>query len=233
MSWDSGGFALKLGMKFQFKEMESLYKLPLFLAVNLIIVSCSTNHEKETKLPVQIQSQSKQDQDSIRNINIQISTIDSMEYIYWDALTINNMLPLSASKKMLYRCFGNHDSIVQPDYESICVSNFSDSFQFVFFGKTNFEIKNDSAVLNQLFFEKDKHVKLVGPNWVLDKTTTLETFSKIFPNSVKRKNSELISDIGEVIAIEIASSKGDIYDFKWIFYFKDQKLVLLEPWEPC
>lgn len=149
-----------------------------------------------------------------------LSGKDSAEYISWNDLKINNELPLLTTKSAIYKLFSKPDSTVNPNLDEICVSYFEDNFQYVFFGKTMFEVSGNQVVLSAVQFDDKNKIKLVSPKITFDNSLTIEKYSKKFPQSAKNQTEVLHSIIGKTICVRLETSKTGSNDDAWEFLKK-------------
>ncbi|GAB2987094.1 hypothetical protein GCM10027049_28710 [Mucilaginibacter puniceus] len=154
---------------------------------------------------------------------------NSDEYIDWDSVRINDVLPPISTTKLLYKTLGNPDSIITPNVE--CVSFYDKPFKTAYFKGSSFELYGDTAVISTINF-KQSGITLTAGKLVLSGNTTLADLGKVFPKSVKDKSTVVIDTFGEVISISVNTGKTRAED-AWALFFKDGKLVQMDYWTPC
>jgi hypothetical protein len=195
-----------------------------------LLLACGQNSDKavsEKKLSSTL--------DSAQHKNITVDTLSHLnkEYLDWDSLKINNLLPLLCKKTALIELLGQPDSTVVPNMDDVCASYFNSQIKFLYYGKSYFENSGDSIVISTLQFENNNKIKLNIGDLVLDNSLTLDKLATIFPNAVKLKEEEVLIDKGgRVVFVRLASSKIES-DFSWYLFFKDGKLIRIDYFMPC
>lgn len=155
-----------------------------------------------------------------------------IEYLDWEALKINNRLPLLCSPEELITLLGKPDSVVTPNMDEICTSYFEGDFKYYYFGGSQFEVSKEKAALSSIDFEADKKIKLNFGELVLDNSLTLERLAAIFPKATKDRYEVELDKKGKYICVKLAASKKMI-DNAWLLFFKNEKLVRMDYWMPC
>ncbi|AKQ45848.1 hypothetical protein TH63_09650 [Rufibacter radiotolerans] len=121
------------------------------------------------------------------------------EYIDWNSIKINNLLPLDANTKDLEKVLGKADSTVTPDYKNICnnchfCTEQIPAFKYVYVKGVHFEQLKDSLIFWSADFTLDKSLFLQSGKLRLDHRTTLQEVEKHFPEAVKGLTKEETTD---------------------------------------
>jgi len=160
------------------------------------------------------------------------SSKTNAEFIEWDSVRINGILPLITNTKDLYQLLGQPDSIVTPVYEDVSIAYFyNDKFKFAYFKDSEFEISGDSAVISYLNFEKQPGMVLNAGSLTLTHNTTLAELKKIFPQAVKSKYKFIVDKIGKCTGISVATSKY-YNDDLWLLFFRKGRLIRIDYYIP-
>jgi len=160
-----------------------------------------------------------------------INKKENTEYLDWSLLNINGKLPLVCKQIDLYELLGQPDSIVNPDFNNICVSYYEKDFKYAYYGEGNFEIHGDSAAISIIDFNK---IELVynDQELVLNNSVTIESLNRLFPIAITDKEEVNLPEIGKAICIRIPTSKKVTND-AWLLFFVNGKLIRLDYWMPC
>ncbi len=194
----------------------------------LLVMACDNKaiEKKDT-------SSTTPDKDSVKTAQLKDSTETvNTEYLDWDSFMINGKLPLQSSRKEVTALLGEPDSIITPDYSKVCGSFFFENdFQLFYYGKSHFDLFDDTLVVQSLYFNDQSAIELISPSLTLNRHTTLSDLEKLFPETSKQK-SEINDLSGKMILIRLAVYKTNLED-KWYLFFKDGKLIQLMYWIPC
>ncbi len=153
----------------------------------------------------------------------------SDEYIDWNNVRINGVLPPIGTTKLLYKALGKPDSIITPNIE--CASFYDKAYKTAYFKGSSFELYGDTVIISTINF-KQSGMTLTAGKLVLNGNTTLADIAKVFPNAVKDKSNVVVDTFGEVISISVNTGKT-LADDAWELMFKDGKLVQMDYWTPC
>lgn len=156
----------------------------------------------------------------------------NLEYFDWNLATINNQVPVLCKKERLVEIIGQPDSIVTPNMEDICVSYFDKNIQFMYFGKSQFEISGDSAVISSIHFDNTSKISLNIGSLILDNSLTLTKLTTLFPNSVQLKEEVTIENGVRVTIVQLAESKKTS-DFFWTLFFLEGRLIRIDYGMTC
>ncbi len=177
--------------------------------------------------------------DTLKNVPDTINTISttdtiayphsSDEYIDWDNVRINDVLPPIGTTKLLYKALGKPDSIITPNIE--CASFYDKAYKTAYFKGSSFELYGDTVVISIINF-KQSGITLTAGKLVLNGNTTLADIAKVFPKAVKDQSNVVIDTFGEVVSISVNTGKTLAED-AWALFFKDGKLVQMDYWTPC
>jgi hypothetical protein len=155
------------------------------------------------------------------------------EYIDWNTTTINGKQPLVGKTTELYRVLGQPDSLVSPHLDDVCVSFYDNKrLKYAYFKHSQLEVYGDTAVIGTLDFRNNPQLALHAPTILLSHATTLQALAKVFPQAVKDQHIINVQDLGELTAVEVATSKNPSDD-GWILFFDKGKLVRIDYWMPC
>jgi hypothetical protein len=156
----------------------------------------------------------------------------SGEYIELNSATINGKQPLIGKTTELYRVLGQPDSLVNPNLDDVCVSFYDQEFKYAYFKQSLLEVYGDTAVIGTLDFRSNSQLALHTATMRLSHATTLDDVAKEFPQAVKDQHIINVQDLGELTAVEVATSKTPSDD-GWILFFDKGKLVRIDYWMPC
>jgi hypothetical protein len=196
----------------------------LILVLFPFFVSCAQkpdNSEAELKKSASLEAHDQ------KNNSVDSNRKTNLEYLEFDSVRINLKLPLLCKAKDLLELLGKADSLVTPNRDDICVTYFDKDIQLLYFGKSQFEIEGDSAVISSLHFKNNSQIKLNIGSLILDCTLTLTKLTTLFPNSVQLKEEVTIENGEKAIIVQLACSKN-ISDFFWTLFFHDGKLIRID-----
>ncbi|MBS1521879.1 MAG: hypothetical protein JST50_12830 [Bacteroidetes bacterium] len=152
------------------------------------------------------------------------------EYLDRDSVKLNDDISMMSSFKATIIKLGKPDSIITPDSGNISQSYKKGEFKYCHFKGVLFEKYQDSLVFRSIDLPK-------SPGWFLSykrskfsSNTTIDSFKKLFPNSVE--DNELHgTSMDENQWIRIAASP-DVSDTAWVFLFdrNSGKLKSIEYW---
>ncbi len=190
-----------------------LFALPILSCQNSKTVKLATKAAKDTSVV----------------LPTTIADSAAIEFIEYSKLKINGKLYFDCNLNDLYTVLGKPDSLVMAT--DICISAFnSDSVYYAYFDNTFAETYKDSASVSSVDFRSGK-VRLVHPDFILDRNTTLESLRKYFPAAVKAA-SPVNTDIGDAIWINLQTDRQPT-DFQWLLIFQKGKLARVDLNTPC
>lgn len=155
------------------------------------------------------------------------------EYLDWDAVKLNGKLPLVGKTEELHKLLGRPDSLVNPDFNDVCVFYFDNQrFQYAYFKETRAEVDGDTAIITSIDFRHNSKLELITPTLRLNSKTTLSSLAKIFPKAVKNKGEVDVHKVGK--RIEVSLSMGKIVsNDSWLLLFDKGLLVEIQWFMPC
>ena len=148
--------------------------------------------------------------------------IDSMDF---DSFRINGDLPLTGRKSDFEKGLGMPLKVEKVITEEQCVTFWNETDSFVYFEGIKCESKKDSLVVMLVNFQERKMCFLTYKTVRFSAQTTLEDMKKICPSIQPY-------DIAEgkiVVAIKVCVASDD----KFLFIFKNGKLIDFEYFMPC
>lgn len=203
-----------------------LFLLPLF-------ISCTEKNSKSEKGIIKSNIlDARSNNNNTPDTNQTSNQKTGLEFLDWDSLRINNRLPLLCKKRDLIELLGKPDSTVVPNMNDICTSYFETEFKYMYFGKSQFETRADTAVISSISFKKYNRIKINSGSIVLDNTMTIDKLASLFPNAVKLKEALYLDGEGKVMCVRLATSKV-VSDNAWLLFFLGGKLIQIDFWMPC
>ncbi|MES3017915.1 MAG: hypothetical protein V4721_09060 [Bacteroidota bacterium] len=193
----------------------------LILSLLVIVCGCKNRTDKYNgfqKLPETLDAKP----DSLRYL-------PPIEYMEFGDVRLNGKISLRCRLEDLYEVLGQPDSVYGTlDY---CVTAFAqDTAYYAHFDDTVAEISKDSADVSSIDVRNGK-ARLVHPDFVLDRHTTLESLRKRFPKAVA--NAQTVNTIiGDALLINLNVSK-EPGDFEWALLFQKGKLIRIDLNTPC
>lgn len=147
-----------------------------------------------------------------------------------DEALINGKLPLNTNYKKFLELLGKEDSIT--NYTREMYSSFSDTVVTQTLHKNNskFEIFQDQLKYDAIRFNVKTFV--IYKNHKLSHETTIEDFSKVFPNASKEVGQVDVFDEGIQKMISLRESENPKFEGRINFMFKNDSLVEFHWWVP-
>ncbi|WP_294824349.1 hypothetical protein [uncultured Flavobacterium sp.] len=154
-----------------------------------------------------------------------------IETLSWDEARISDKVPMTISKTDFDKRFKKADSITAPRQDEICGREEEAAIKMVHYKGAKYELDNGIMNFRSVDFTKNRNTYFsIKDDW-FDRTTTLKSFSKTYPGA-----AEYIEDVeGEQDELlEVVTLLPDTAeDYEWRFYFKDDRLKLIECAFPC
>lgn len=154
------------------------------------------------------------------------------ETISWDEASINDKIKLTISKAEFDKRFKKADSIVEARPDDICGLDTGAVVQMVYYKGAKFELDNGIMNFRSVDFTKSRNIWFsIKDDW-FDRTTTLRSFAKSFPEAASFIE-EYTADDGEVYDMITILPADPGEEYEWRFYFFDDKLHAMECWFYC
>lgn len=153
------------------------------------------------------------------------------EYLLYNTVTINGVLPLESKFADFVKLVGKPDSLGNSDEKSEC-QFYEAPYQYIYFQGSMFFLVKDTAIFQNIDFRKRPDLELKSPAITLSAKTTLQDIQKLFPKAVSEIKMFTSQDSAHLQMVDIEASK-EFVDGRWILYFDGDKLVSIEMYGPC
>jgi len=157
--------------------------------------------------------------------------LEAQEYLDWNSVKINNLIPLECKKADLIKLLGKPDKVVTPKEDDYCVSYFQSDIKYLYWGESQFESSGSKAVISIIDLESNK-IKLVSPKITLDNSVTLEAIKRLYPKAVSQATILDVDKKGKLLTVHLAMSKFESDD-EWLLFFKNGRLIRIDYFSPC
>lgn len=163
------------------------------------------------------------------------ATIDTTkynaEYLLYNAVKINGVLPLDSKFADFVKVVGKPDSVINFNPDMDC-QFFEEPYQYIHFQGSMFFLVKDTAIFQNIDFRKRPDLELKTSAITLNAKTTLSDVQALFPNAVRKIRTVEAPDLAHLRLVDIGASK-EFTDEWWILFFNGDKLVSVELYSPC
>lgn len=203
----------------------------------LIILSSCFNNENKNISSIESDSNKKTD-----NIKLDVTNKEKEEIIELDTITETKILFYGKLKRnftlnKFEEVFGKIDSIKNYDYEEeLCNYYFENcnesnlkEIKFLFKNGSKFANFKQEVVIDSFKFSApDQFFKY--NNLKFDSTTTIESLKKIFPKSFKNLDYIFLDNKNlKTISLQLKDTPEE----KLLLFFDNDKLYMIQWWQPC
>lgn len=150
------------------------------------------------------------------------------ETISWDAADINGKLKLTTTKREFDAIYKKADSIVSPNPKETCGTEEELAAKHLHYKGVKFEMDNGVLNFRKIDFTKKKGMVFNYKSTKFTESFTLQNFAKAFP--VLSSQLETSKDGNQLIVLKPEDADGN---FEWRFYFKKNKLAVIECYFRC
>lgn len=153
------------------------------------------------------------------------------EYLLYNTIKINGVLPLKSKFADFAKVVGKPDSVINFNPQTEC-QFYKEPYQYIYFQGNMFFLVNDTAIFQNIDFRKRSDLELQTPPITLNGKTTLSDIKGLFPKAVSKIRTVDSQDHSQLRQVDIGASK-EFSDEWWILFFDGDKLIRVEMYEPC
>lgn len=146
------------------------------------------------------------------------------ELISWESAKVNNKIPLTVTLKEFENVHKRKaDSIATPLPEQVCGTEEEKNVKMVYYKGVRYEMDNGVMNFREIDFSARKNMFFQHKDDWFDNTTTLKSFSKLFPIAASQTEEEEDETDGPWSIVTLLPQEKDSNSL-WMFYFKKGKL---------
>jgi len=152
------------------------------------------------------------------------------EYLLYNTVKLNGVLPLESSYKEFLKVVGQPDSLVN-NKDDEC-QFFEELYQYIYFQESMFFLVNDTAIFQNIDFRSSPDLELTSPAIKLNRHTTLTEIQRLYPKAASKiKVADYIE--GSTLQFVTLEVSRLFLDARWCLYFEHDKLVKVELYMQC
>lgn len=204
------------------------------VALSLLIIcatACNDNRNIADELPVAVPAASEkimaafEEEDSVQEAHEDLDW-EKIEVFHFSKALINNKVPLFTRLSRFTTALGEADSLVTPNWEYMCGTQFEEEFTYFYKNGSRFELYKDSLVCSEFMLTPGNTITCDGS--VFTHNTTWADIKKRYPNAVHQTENEGSTDI-----ITLRDSDNLDSDSSVRLIFQNGKLVSIVNFIPC
>nr|WP_295874441.1 hypothetical protein [uncultured Chitinophaga sp.] len=208
-----------------------MYRVYLSLLI-LCAAACHNNSADDESIAVPAASEIAitsleivDDGDSIMKTHEDIDWKEIEVFTFAKAL-IDNKVPLQTTLPRFTAALGEADSLVEPNWEYLCGTQFEDNFQYFYKNGSRYELLNDSLLCSEYRFTPGHSVVYAGVTF--SGNTTWAEVKKHFPRAAQQAENGGYTDM-----ITLRDADEEDSDSSVRLHFENGKLVRIVYFVPC
>ncbi|MBC9934826.1 hypothetical protein [Chitinophaga qingshengii] len=186
-----------------------------------------TTEDEPTAVPApsEIALTSLEEEDSVQKTHEDIDWKE-IEALPFSKALIDNKVPLHTTLPRFKAVLGEADSLVKPNMDYLCGTQFDDEFQYFYKDGSRYELHNDTLLCSE--FRLTPEHSIVYKGITFSQATTWADMKKHFPRAVQQAENGGYTDMITLRDADVEDSDSSIH-----CYFEDGKLVRIVYFVPC
>ncbi|MCW3468008.1 hypothetical protein [Chitinophaga nivalis] len=165
------------------------------------------------------------EEDSVQEPQHDVSW-EKIEVFHFAQALMNNKVPLFTNRQRFLKAIGEPDSVVTPDFDHLCATQFEEEFRYFYKNGSCFEWHKDSLACEEFVLTPGSFITCDKRTFTSE--TTWEEIRKIYPQAVKQAENE-----GSAQMITLRDSDDLRSDSAVRLFFEGGKLVRIVNFIPC
>lgn len=205
----------------------------VFLSLLIVYATACHNNTADDE-PTAVPAPSELAITSLEKVEDEDSVLKAHEDIDWKEIEvfqfskalIDNKVPLHTTLPRFSAVFGEADSLVEPNWDYLCGTQFEDNFQYFYKDGSRFELYKDTLFCSEYKLTPGHTVTHAGITF--SSNTTWAEMKKHFPKAVQQAENVGYTDMITLRDADVEDSDSSVH-----FYFENGKLERIVYFVPC